>query len=76
LTRTDPTVVVQTTAACHTLRHSLCRGVIYTLTTGLGSPLSDCACPCHEPAPIEDDELEDLLDREADRRLDDERAWA
>ena len=73
MTRTDPTVVVQTTAACDTARHRLCRGVVFSITD---AHLSDCACPCHEPAPIEDDELEDLLDHEADRRLDDERAWA
>ena len=76
MTSTDPTVVVQTTAACTTSRHGLCRSVVYTLTTGLGSPLSACQCPCHEPAPIEDEELEQLLDLEADRRLDDERAWS
>jgi hypothetical protein len=69
--QTDPTAVVDMTAACTTARHGSCRGTVYTLTTGLGSPLSPCACPCHDPAPVEDEELDDLLAEEADRRLDD-----
>jgi hypothetical protein len=32
--------------------------------------------PCDQDAVLDDDELEDLLDRDADRRLDDERAWS
>jgi hypothetical protein len=68
--QTDPTAVVDTTAACTTARHSSCRGTVYTLTTGLGSPLSPCACACHEPAPVADDELDDLLAEDADRRND------
>ena len=66
------TAAVQTTAACDTLRHGLCRGTVYTLTTGIGSPLSPCACPCHSPAPVADDELEQLAELEADRALEHE----
>jgi hypothetical protein len=70
MAKTDSTAVVQTTAACDTLRHSVCRGVVYTLTTGLGSPLTPCACPCHDPAPVDPElELEALLDRETDAHL-------
>jgi hypothetical protein len=62
--------LVTETAACTVSNHRACRGVVYTLTTGLGSPVSECACPCHEPPPVdEDQELEDLLDREADAHL-------
>ena len=64
-----PTAVVDTTAACDTARHGLCRGTVYTLTTGLGSPLSPCACPCHDPAPVTDDELEQLAEVEAERHV-------
>jgi hypothetical protein len=64
------TTVVDTTAACTTARHSVCRGTVYTLTTGLGSPLQPCACACHEPAPVDDQELDDLLAEDADRRND------
>ena len=67
--QTDPTAVVQTTAACDTLRHGLCRGTVYTLTTGLGSPLSPCSCPCHVPDPVDADELEQLAELDAERAL-------
>jgi hypothetical protein len=66
----NTTVVVQTTAACDTLRHGLCKGVVYTLTGGLDAPLVPCSCPCHDPAPVTDDELEAIAEAEADRRLD------
>jgi hypothetical protein len=32
--------------------------------------------PCDQDPVLDEDEIEDLLDREADRRLDDERAWS
>jgi hypothetical protein len=60
------TTVVQT-VACDTGRCSTCRGVVFSITS---AHLTDCACPCHEPEPVQDLELDDLLDREADR-LDD-----
>jgi hypothetical protein len=72
---------VTETAACTVGNHPACRGTVYTLTTGLGSPLSPlspCACSCHAPALVEDEELDDLLAEDADRRLDDEwiGAWS
>jgi hypothetical protein len=61
---------VAETAACTIGNCSACRGTVYTLTTGLGSPVTDCTHACHDPAPVdEDQELEDLLDREADAHL-------
>lgn len=66
----DHDTAVTTTAACTTARHPLCKSVVYTLTRGLDAPLQPCTCSCHAPDPIQDDELDDLLDREADRRLD------
>ena len=62
----DPTATVTTTAACDTYRHSSCRGVVFSLTS---AQLSDCSCSCHSPAPVSDDELEQLADLEADRAL-------
>jgi hypothetical protein len=78
---------ITTTAACSLGNCQGCRGTVYTLTTGLGSPLRPCQHVCHLPdawkeqatltPPCEDDavldhdELDDLLAEEADRRNDD-----
>ena len=60
----DNSIVVET-AACSTSRHSSCRSVVLSITDG---HLGDCQCPCHDPAPVDpEQELEDLLDQEADR---------
>jgi hypothetical protein len=32
--------------------------------------LTDCTHGCHDPAPVDDDELEAIAEAEADRRLD------
>jgi hypothetical protein len=32
--------------------------------------LTDCTCSCHQPDPVEADELEAIAEAEADRRLD------
>jgi hypothetical protein len=57
---------VTMTAACELGTHR-CKGVVLSLTD---AHLTDCACPCHEPAPVDpEQELEDLLDREADAHL-------
>jgi hypothetical protein len=70
----DPTAVVTMTAACELGRHGSCRGVVFSLTT---AHLADCACACHDPAPVDpEQELENLLEAEADRRLDDVGVWA
>jgi hypothetical protein len=57
-----------TTAACDLGRHSSCRSVVFSITE---AHLSDCLCPCHSPEPVTDDELDDLLAEDADRRNDD-----
>jgi hypothetical protein len=62
----DSTAVVDTTAACDLGRHQSCRKVVLSLTAG---HLSDCACPCHEPAPVTDDELEAVIEAEAERAV-------
>jgi hypothetical protein len=41
--------------------------VVFSLTD---AHLTDCQHGCHAPEPIEDDELDDLLAEDADRRLD------
>jgi hypothetical protein len=56
-----------TTAACDTGRCGSCRGVLFSLTS---AHLTDCQHGCHDPAPIDDDELEAVIEAEADRRLD------
>jgi len=56
-----------TTAACDLGRCGSCRGVVLSLTD---AHLTDCQHGCHEPAPVQEEELEALLDQEADRRLD------
>jgi hypothetical protein len=54
-----------TTAACDMGRCGSCRGVVLSITS---AHLSDCQHGCHDPAPVDpEQELEDLLDREADR---------
>jgi hypothetical protein len=58
---------ISTTAACDTGRCGSCRGVVFSLTD---AHLTDCQHGCHAPEPIEDDELDDLLAEDADRRLD------
>jgi hypothetical protein len=81
-----PTTVVQT-VACDLGNCGSCRGQVLTLTLGLGAPVVPCAHICHLPdawaervaayPPCdEDQELDDLLDREADRRLDDFGDWS
>lgn len=60
------TTVVQT-AACDMGRCGSCRGVVLSLTT---AHLTDCACPCHEPEPVDVDELERIQDLEEDRLWD------
>ena len=81
----DQAYAVTETAACTTARHALCRGTVYTLTTGLGSPATACTCPCHTPDDdqaeedglvLDYDEIEDLPDREADRLLADDGVWS
>jgi hypothetical protein len=64
---------VTMTAACDVLgRHqgqgpAACKGTVLSLTGSHGRP---CGCPCHDPAPVDpDQELEDLLEREADAHL-------
>jgi hypothetical protein len=67
----DHSTTVVETAACTTGRCSACRGTVYTLTKGLGSPLSPCEHGCHDPAPVDpEQELDDLLADEADRLAD------
>jgi hypothetical protein len=56
-----------TTAACDLGRCGSCRGVVFSLTD---AHLTDCAHGCHDPAPVDDDELEAIAEAEADRRLD------
>jgi hypothetical protein len=56
-----------TTAACDLGRCGSCRGVVLSLTD---AHLTDCQHGCHQPDPVQEEELDDLLDREADRRLD------
>jgi hypothetical protein len=58
---------ITTTAACDMGRCGSCRGVVFSLTD---AHLTNCTCGCHVPEPVQDQELDDLLDREADRRLD------
>jgi len=50
------------TAVCEVaVRHDRCRGQVYSL---LGD--QPCGCPCHQPDPIEEEELEALLELEAE----------
>jgi hypothetical protein len=63
----DLDYAVTTTAACDMGNCRACRGVVFSLTD---AHLTDCGHGCHTPAPIEDDELDDLLAEDADRRLD------
>ena len=72
MAKVDSTTIT-TTVACDMGRCGSCRGVVLSLTD---AHLTDCQHECHDPAPIQDQELEDLLDREADRRLEDEWAWS
>ena len=67
-TTSNTTATVTTTAACDMGNCGACRSVVFSLTD---AHLTDCQHGCHTPDPIlDDDELDDLLDREADRRLD------
>jgi hypothetical protein len=62
----DQTTAVTMTAACETGRCWLCRGTVFTT-----AHLTDCQCSHHEPAPVDpEEELEALLEAEADRLLD------
>jgi hypothetical protein len=64
----DHTIAVTTTAACDTGRCGSCRGVVLSITDG---HLGDCACSCHDPAPVDpEQELDDLLADEGDRLAD------
>ena len=70
----DQFTTVTMTAACEVLgRHAgqgrgACSGRVFSFTD---AHLTDCQCGCHDPAPVDpDEELERLLDEEADRRLD------
>jgi hypothetical protein len=69
-------VVITTTAACDLGRCGSCRGVVFSLTD---AHLTDCQHGCHVPAPVEgDDELEQLAELDADRRLEQDaeaRVW-
>jgi hypothetical protein len=59
---------ITTTAACDVGNCGSCRGVVFSLTD---AHLSDCQHGCHDPAPVDpEEELEALLEAEADRRLD------
>jgi hypothetical protein len=59
---------ITTTAACDLGDCRSCRGVVFSLTD---AHLTDCAHGCHDPAPVDpEQELEALLDREADRLAD------
>jgi hypothetical protein len=75
--QTDTTTVVQT-VACDLGNCGSCRGQVLTLTLGLDAPIQPCGHGCHAPDPIEDQELEVLLDIEADRALENEwiGAWS
>jgi hypothetical protein len=68
--QTDPTAVTMT-ASCELGTHR-CGGVILSLTSVHGQL---CGCSCHDQI-LDHDELEALAEAEADRRLDDERAWS
>jgi hypothetical protein len=61
---------ITTTAACDTGRCGSCRGVVFSLTS---AHLTDCTHDCHQAedlAPVDpEQELDDLLDREADAHL-------
>jgi hypothetical protein len=61
-----------TTAACDLGRCGSCRGVVFSITT---AHLTDCTHGCHTPI-VDDDELDDLLANEADRRNDDLAVWS
>jgi hypothetical protein len=82
------TSVVQT-VACDLGNCGSCRGQVLTLTTAGINPcthichLPDAWAeqvaaypPCDEDVVIDHDELEAIAEAEADRRLDDERAWS
>jgi hypothetical protein len=58
---------ITTTAACDLGRCGSCRRVVFSLTD---AHLTDCAHGCHDPAPVDDNELEAIAEAEADRRLD------
>jgi hypothetical protein len=93
MAKSDSTAVVQT-VACDLGNCGSCRGQVLTLSMGLDAPIVPCSHICHLPdawkaqavliPPCDDDlvldhdELEDLLDIEADRRLEDEwiGAWS
>jgi hypothetical protein len=71
---------ITTTAACDLGRCGSCRGVVLSLTSG---HLTDCQHECHTQDQAEEvdlvldhDEIEDILDREADRRLADVGVWS
>jgi hypothetical protein len=52
-------------APCLTIYHHRCRGLVVGLYGD-----RPCACPCHDPAPVDPEaELEHLQDLDADRRL-------
>jgi hypothetical protein len=76
------TTVVQT-VACDLGNCSACRGSVLTLTLGLDAPIVPCAHLCHLPdawkelavltPPCDNDlELDDLLDLDGDRLLENE----
>jgi hypothetical protein len=78
----NPTAIVQT-VACDLGNCGSCRGQVLTLTMGLGTPIVPCAHICHlpdawkeqavlTPPCDEDQELEDILDLEGDRLLENE----
>jgi hypothetical protein len=83
-----PTAVVQT-VACDLGNCGSCRGQVVTLTLGLDAPVQPCAHLCHLPdawreqvaahPPCDDDqELEELLELDGDRLLENEwiGAWS
>jgi hypothetical protein len=86
-----PTTVVTMTAACELGSHN-CKGVVLSLTGASWDAQTPCDCPCHgiirnlpdawaervaAYPPCDDDlELEDIAEREADRRLDDFGDWS
>jgi hypothetical protein len=59
------TTEIMTSAACLVNRPDQCRGQVISLAY-----VGPCAGPAHDPAPVDpEQELDDLLDREADARL-------
>jgi len=56
------------TAACELGTHR-CKGVVLSLTGASWDAQTPCQGGCHIPAPVADDELEQLAEAEADRAL-------